>query len=65
MVSESDKPRFKKLDVVADFQLAGDFTHPENYHELEPLIGDRAHHQLPVKDIYSVRFALLEGLRNK
>ena len=52
MVSATDKPRFEKLNVVADFQLAGEFTHPENFHEMEPLIGARAHDQLPVKDIY-------------
>jgi len=53
MVSDEDKPRFKGLNVVADFQLAGDFTHPQNFHEMEPLIGDRAHGQLPVRDIYN------------
>ncbi len=52
MVSEQDKPRFKQLNVIADFQLAGDFTKPEHHHEMEPLIGQRAYQQLPVKDIY-------------
>lgn len=52
MVSEQDKPRFKQLNVIADFQLAGDFTKPEHHHEMEPLIGERAHKQLPVRDIY-------------
>tara|TARA_B110000196_G_C21148288_1_gene667950 strand:- start:2261 stop:4009 length:1749 start_codon:yes stop_codon:yes gene_type:complete len=52
MVAESDKKRFAELDVIADFQLAGEFTHPENFEEMEPLIGNRAHAQLPVRDIY-------------
>jgi predicted amidohydrolase YtcJ len=52
MVAESDKKRFAELDVIADFQLAGEFTHPENFEEMEPLIGERAHAQLPVRDIY-------------
>ena len=52
MVAEVDKKRFADLNVVADFQLAGEFTHPENFAEMEPLIGERAHSQLPVRDIY-------------
>ncbi len=52
MVADADKPRFTKLGVIADFQLAGDFTKPENASWMEPLIGDRAHKMLPVKDIY-------------
>ena len=52
MVAEIDKKRFAELNVIADFQLAGEFTHPENFAEMEPLIGDRAHAQLPVRDIY-------------
>jgi predicted amidohydrolase YtcJ len=53
IVNDQDKPRFKQLNVTADFQLAGEFTHPENFHEMEPLIGSRAHEQLPVRDIYN------------
>ena len=52
MVADIDKKRFAELDVIADFQLAGEFTHPENFEEMEPLIGGRAHSQLPVRDIY-------------
>lgn len=51
MVADDDKSRFAQLNVTADFQLAGDFTHPENFHEVTPLIGDRAHDMLPVRDI--------------
>ena len=52
MVSEQDVERFFELGVIADFQLAGDFTKPEYFYEMEPLIGQRAHEMLPVKDIY-------------
>jgi predicted amidohydrolase YtcJ len=52
MVADVDKKRFAELNVIADFQLAGEFTHPENFEEMEPLIGERAHSQLPVRDIY-------------
>ncbi|MCO7224257.1 amidohydrolase [Pleionea sp. CnH1-48] len=51
LVSEQDKPRFAQLGVIADFQLAGDFTKPENHHWSEALVGERAHKMLPVKDI--------------
>ncbi len=52
MVSDADKPRFAELGAIADFQLAGDFTKPENASWMEPLIGNRAYQMLPVKDIY-------------
>lgn len=52
MVNEGDINRFAELGVTADFQLAGDFTNPDYFYEMEPLIGQRAHDMLPVKDIY-------------
>lgn len=52
LVADDDKSRFAGLNVTADFQLAGDFTHPENFHWVEPLIGERAYGMLPVRDIY-------------
>ena len=52
MVSKQDINRFAQLGVIADFQLAGDFTKPEHFHEMEPLIGQRAHDMLPVNDVY-------------
>jgi predicted amidohydrolase YtcJ len=52
MVSPSDIPRFAKLGVIADFQVAGDFALPANYAEVEPLIGERAYSMLPVRSIY-------------
>jgi predicted amidohydrolase YtcJ len=51
MVREIDKPRFAQLNVIADFQLAGDFTDPSNFSDFEYLIGDRAQDLLPVRDV--------------
>lgn len=53
MVQEADKPRFAELDVIADFQLAGDFTKPEHHGDMAPLIGQRAYSMLPVRDLYN------------
>jgi len=52
IVNEEDVDRFAQLGVIADFQLAGDFTKPEYFHEMESLIGRRAFDMLPVNDIY-------------
>lgn len=52
MVREQDKARFARLNVIADLQVAGDFTHPQNHHWVEPLIGERAHDLLPLGDLY-------------
>ncbi len=40
-----------KLNVIADFQMAGDFTHPQNHIWTEHRIGDRYKEILPVKKI--------------
>ncbi len=53
LVAPRDKPRFAELGVTADFQLAGDFTRPENHYWLEPQIGNRAYLMLPVRDLYN------------
>ncbi|MGX5174883.1 amidohydrolase [Aliikangiella sp. IMCC44653] len=52
MVDEQDKLRFNALNVTADFQVAGEFTHPENAHWMEPLIGNRAYQMLPLGELY-------------
>lgn len=52
MVDPNDIGRFKKLGVIADFQVAGDFALPENYGDVEPLIGERAYKMLPVRSVY-------------
>jgi predicted amidohydrolase YtcJ len=51
MIRQQDKPRFAQLGVIADFQLSGDFTNPDNYSDFEYLIGNRANDLLPVRDI--------------
>ncbi|MEK8018273.1 MAG: amidohydrolase [Candidatus Parabeggiatoa sp.] len=53
MIDPADRPRFAKLGVIADFQLAGEFTEPalaeaENYEA----IGERALELFPVKSLY-------------
>lgn len=51
MIRQQDKLRFAQLGIIADFQLAGDFTNPDNYSDFEYLIGNRANDLLPVRDI--------------
>jgi len=51
VVSVSDFPRFKKLNVTADAQVAGDFTQPKNWKENEYLIGNRATNLVPLKSL--------------
>ena len=52
MITDADKPRFSDLGVIADFQLAGEFTMPEHFSDMESVIGDRAHGMLPVREIF-------------
>lgn len=52
VVNEKDFPRFKKLNVTADAQVAGDFTHPSHWKENEYLIGKRATNLVPIKSLY-------------
>lgn len=52
MVDDKDRKRFAELGIIADFQLAGDFTMPEYFEDVENLIGQRAYSMLPVRDIY-------------
>ncbi len=52
VVDPADYPRFAELGVIADMQVAGDFTHPENWDENRFLIGTRANNLVPVKDLY-------------
>jgi hypothetical protein len=51
-VKAADFSRFKSLNVSANMQLAGDFTKPENFSEMTPIIGERAAHQMPIKTLY-------------
>ncbi len=52
IVDEVDIPRFKQLNVIADFQVAGEWSHPEVYGESEVLIGEKAFNPIPVKSIF-------------
>ncbi|RKZ83964.1 MAG: amidohydrolase [Candidatus Parabeggiatoa sp. nov. 1] len=52
-IDPADRPRFAKLGVIADFQLAGEFTEPAHAQaENEPFIGKRAFDMFPVKSLY-------------
>jgi len=52
LVNDDDYERFAELDVIADFQLAGDFTLPENSYWSEEQIGERHNNLLPIRSIY-------------
>ncbi len=52
VVNTVDYPRFKQLNVIADMQVAGDFTHPNHWLENKPLIGNRADNLVPLKSLY-------------
>ena len=52
MVHTDDRPRFKELGVIADFQVAGDFALPENAYWEETYIGQRAYDMFPVRSVF-------------
>jgi len=52
VVDPADIPRFASLDVIADMQVAGDFTQPENWPENAFLIGDRASPLVPLRSLH-------------
>ncbi|MCG7499443.1 amidohydrolase [Vibrio sp. Of7-15] len=53
MISASDLPRFKSLDVDADFQLGSDYIAEADHSWAEPLIGKkRAHALMPIRKVY-------------
>lgn len=53
VMDEADLPRFKALDVIADFQVAGDWTQPSQIkRDLGYLIGARADRAIPLKSVY-------------
>ncbi|KAL3861133.1 hypothetical protein ACJMK2_007202 [Sinanodonta woodiana] len=52
LVSKNDIPRFRKLDVIADFQVAGNFTLPDSKSEIAELVGwEKADQNIPVKSL--------------
>ncbi len=49
VVAPSDLTRFAKLNVIADAQVAGDFTNPEHWPENIPFIGtERSKYLVPI-----------------
>lgn len=53
VVRPSDYPRFAQLDVIADMQVAGEFTQPSHWQDNAPLIGSvRSDNLIPLKSIY-------------
>lgn len=52
VVDPKDYHRFKALNVIADAQVAGDFTNPDHWPEMIPLLGHhRADHLVPIKSL--------------
>ncbi len=53
IVRNSDIPQFKELNITADMQVAGDFTQPEHWHDVDFLVGvERANNIVPLKKFY-------------
>lgn len=53
VVRTTDYPRFAQLDVIADMQVAGEFTQPANWQDNAPLIGaTRSDNLIPLKSIF-------------
>ena len=51
-VTAGDLKRFKELNVIADAQVAGEFTKTQNWKENEFLIGDRAQNLIPLRSLH-------------
>ncbi|TMP39927.1 amidohydrolase [Pseudoalteromonas citrea] len=52
VVDPADYNRFRKLNVIADAQVAGEFTKPSHWGETIPLIGsERAQDLVPIKSL--------------
>ncbi|BFM18432.1 amidohydrolase [Maricurvus nonylphenolicus] len=52
-ISKSDVPRFDELNVVADMQVAGDWTLPGHVSkEEQELLGNRIKRQIPMRELY-------------
>lgn len=59
MVQPSDLPRFNALNVTADCQVAGSFTHPEHWSENAALVGTAlADNLVPLKSLTSAKARL-------
>lgn len=52
VLDPSDTPRFAPLNVTADCQVAGDFTHPSHWQEMAAYIGtEKANNLVPIKSL--------------
>ncbi|WP_196138099.1 amidohydrolase [Aliikangiella sp. G2MR2-5] len=52
IVDPNDYSRFAELNVTVDAQVAGNFTHPENWNEYSELIGDtKSDNIVPLRDL--------------
>lgn len=52
LLEDVDIPQFKNLGVIADFQVAGDWSHPDIFEEEDWILGDRAYDAIPIKSTY-------------
>ncbi len=52
LVDPQDRPRFAQLGVLADLQVAGEFTDPAHAEDNVPFIGDRSFDTVPVRSLY-------------
>ena len=53
IVAAADIPRFAQLNVTADMQVAGHFTQPSNWSDVNYLVGaNRTNNTVPLKSIY-------------
>ncbi len=54
IVDTADYGRFAPLGIIADMQVAGDFTNPDQWHENDFLIGsERSDNLIPLKSIFN------------
>ncbi|MCF6457829.1 amidohydrolase [Pseudoalteromonas sp. MMG024] len=52
VVDSLDLPRFKELSVIADAQVAGEFTEPHHWPEMTPLLGhQRSDRLVPIASL--------------
>jgi hypothetical protein len=52
IVNPTDYPRFAALNVVADMQVAGNFSQPAHWNDHSHLIGTRGTPSIPLKSLY-------------
>ncbi len=53
VLDSADLPRFARLNITADAQVAGDFSQPAHWPEVAPYIGpEKADHLVPIKSLH-------------